>query len=100
MTRVEAGAQGEHKLARGYRPVMTASAHDIADPSLRRAIADYLDHERAYVAEVADELQSATPFKHGAEEDWRCERIRPARVDYSRFFRNPRRPDKKIENGQ
>jgi predicted N-acyltransferase len=69
LTRVEAGAQGEHKLARGYRPVMTASAHDIADPSLRRAIADYLDHERAYVAEVADELQSATPFKHGAEED-------------------------------
>jgi len=67
--RVEAGAQGEHKLARGYRPVITASTHDIADPALRRAIAAYLRQERAYVTEVADELQSATPFKHVAEED-------------------------------
>ena len=39
LDRVEAGAQGEHKLARGYRPVITSSAHDIADPSLRRAVA-------------------------------------------------------------
>ena len=45
--RVEAGAQGEHKLARGYRPVTTHSAHDIADPALRRAIAAYLDRERS-----------------------------------------------------
>jgi predicted N-acyltransferase len=69
LARVEAGAQGEHKLARGYRPVITASAHDIADPALRRAIAAYLRQERAYVAEVAGELQSATPFRQGAEED-------------------------------
>ena len=42
LKRVEAGAQGEHKLARGYRPVLMHSAHDIADPALRRAVADYL----------------------------------------------------------
>jgi uncharacterized protein len=50
LKRVEAGAQGEHKLARGYMPVTTYSAHHIADPALRRAIADYLKRERAYVA--------------------------------------------------
>ncbi len=47
---VEAGAQGEHKIARGYLPQTTYSAHYIADPGLRRAIADYLRRERAYVA--------------------------------------------------
>ena len=47
--RVEAGAQGEHKLSRGYMPTTTYSAHFIADPALRRAIADYLVRERAYV---------------------------------------------------
>ena len=49
---VEAGAQGEHKIARGYLPQTTYSAHYIADPDLRRAIADYLKRERAYVAEA------------------------------------------------
>ncbi|MBS7541444.1 GNAT family N-acetyltransferase, partial [Ancylobacter lacus] len=47
---VEAGAQGEHKLARGYLPVTTRSAHWIADPGLRQAVADYLQRERVYVA--------------------------------------------------
>ncbi len=64
LDRVEAGAQGEHKLARGYRPVITSSAHDIADPSLRRAVQDYLDQERLYVSEAAEELAEATPFRH------------------------------------
>jgi predicted N-acyltransferase len=68
LDRVEAGAQGEHKLARGYRPVITSSAHDIADPSLRRAVQDYLEQERLYVAEAADELSSATPFRHREED--------------------------------
>jgi uncharacterized protein len=68
LVRVEAGAQGEHKIARGYRPVITTSAHDIADPSLRRAIDSYLERERAYVKEAADELSSATPFRR-MEED-------------------------------
>lgn len=68
LDRVEAGAQGEHKLARGYRPVITTSAHDIADPSLRRAVQSYLEQERLYVSEAAEELASATPFRHRDEE--------------------------------
>ena len=66
LARVEAGAQGEHKLARGYRPVTTYSAHDIADPGLRRAIADYLMRERGYVEAVVEELEEALPFRKGA----------------------------------
>ena len=64
---VEAGAQGEHKIARGYLPQTTYSAHYIADPDLRRAISDYLRHERAYVAEAARELTDAGPFRKTAE---------------------------------
>ncbi|MES1155906.1 MAG: GNAT family N-acetyltransferase, partial [Pseudorhodoplanes sp.] len=60
---VEAGAQGEHKLARGYVPVTTRSAHFIADPALRRAIADYLKRERAYVEAAGEELAAFTPFR-------------------------------------
>jgi uncharacterized protein len=70
LKRVEAGAQGEHKLSRGYVPVTTYSAHYIADPALRRAIADYLKRERAYVAAANEELSEATPFRKDlAEED-------------------------------
>ncbi|THD67241.1 MAG: N-acetyltransferase [Bradyrhizobium sp.] len=65
---VEAGAQGEHKIARGYLPQTTYSAHCIADPSLRRAIDDYLRRERAYVAEAARELTEAGPFRKNADE--------------------------------
>ena len=63
LARVEAGAQGEHKLARGYMPVTTYSAHYIADPALRRAIADYLKRERAYVAAAGAELAALGPFR-------------------------------------
>jgi predicted N-acyltransferase len=48
--------------------VITASAHDIADPSLRRAVQDYLDQERLYISEAADELSEATPFRHRDED--------------------------------
>jgi predicted N-acyltransferase len=65
---VEAGAQGEHKIARGYLPQTTYSAHYIADPDLRRAISDYLRHERAFVAEASRELTEAGPFRKTAEE--------------------------------
>jgi uncharacterized protein len=65
---VEAGAQGEHKIARGYLPQTTYSAHYIADPALRRAIADYLRRERAYVAEAARELSEAAPFRKDGDE--------------------------------
>jgi hypothetical protein len=60
---VEAGAQGEHKISRGYMPTTTYSAHYIADPGLRRAIADYLVRERAYVAAVGDELAATAPYR-------------------------------------
>jgi uncharacterized protein len=64
---VEAGAQGEHKIARGYLPQTTYSAHFIADPDLRRAIDEYLRRERAYVAEAARELTEAGPFRKVAD---------------------------------
>jgi uncharacterized protein len=63
LARVEAGAQGEHKIARGYMPATTYSAHYIADPALRRAIADYLARERAYVAAVGAELAATGPYR-------------------------------------
>lgn len=63
LARVEAGAQGEHKLARGYMPVTTYSAHYIASPALRRAIADYLVRERAHVDAFGEELAAAAPFR-------------------------------------
>ncbi len=63
LKRVEAGAQGEHKLARGYLPVTTYSAHFIADPGLRRAVADFLTRERDFVAEANEELTEAGPFR-------------------------------------
>ncbi|MGK6322557.1 GNAT family N-acetyltransferase [Sphingomonas sp. DT-51] len=62
---VEAGAQGEHKLARGYAPVRTWSAHYIPDPSFRRAVADFLVRERAAVAQEQEFLGELTPFRRG-----------------------------------
>jgi uncharacterized protein len=69
LPRVEAGAQGEHKIARGYMPVTTYSAHYIADPALRRGIAEYLQRERAYVAAVGVELAATGPFRRDAAVD-------------------------------
>lgn len=63
VARVEAGAQGMHKLQRGYEPVLTHSAHLIADPGLRRAVADYLRRERRHVRSELDELRELLPFK-------------------------------------
>jgi predicted N-acyltransferase len=63
LSRVEAGAQGEHKVSRGYLPTTTYSAHYIVDPALRRAIEDFLKHERAYVAAAGAELAEAAPFR-------------------------------------
>jgi predicted N-acyltransferase len=69
LQRVEAGAQGEHKLARGYRPVLTHSGHAFADPSFRRAVASYLERERAAVDMGTEQLADATPFRHTDEAD-------------------------------
>lgn len=63
LTYVEAGAQGEHKLARGYRPTTTYSAHWIANPSFRRAVADFLDYERKNVAQESAMLSDFMPFR-------------------------------------
>jgi uncharacterized protein len=65
LARVEAGAQGEHKLARGYTPVPTYSAHFIADPGFRRAIADFLEREGAAVEREMEFLGEMAPFKRG-----------------------------------
>ncbi|ESX98190.1 GNAT family N-acetyltransferase [Mesorhizobium sp. LNJC405B00] len=65
---VEAGAQGEHKLARGYRPVTMHSAHYIAHPGLRNAVADYLRRERREVERMGEILEEHTPFRKDLEE--------------------------------
>ncbi len=68
---VEAGAQGEHKIARGYLPQTTYSAHYIADPGLRKAVRDYLVRERQYVAEASRELTEAGPFRKSDQDQKR-----------------------------
>jgi predicted N-acyltransferase len=60
---VQAGAQGEHKLGRGYQPVITASVHFIADPGFRRAVAEFLEQERAAVAQEVEWLREALPYR-------------------------------------
>jgi hypothetical protein len=67
LARVEAGAQGEHKLARGYQPTPTWSAHHIPDPRFRRAVADYLEAERGAVAEDIAALDELGPFRRGGD---------------------------------
>ncbi|NIJ33052.1 GNAT family N-acetyltransferase [Sphingomonas oligoaromativorans] len=63
LQRVEAGAQGEHKLARGYRPVPTWSAHFIPHPGFRRAVADFLTQERRAMEEEIELLDQMAPFR-------------------------------------
>ncbi|ALC14499.1 GNAT family N-acetyltransferase [Sphingopyxis sp. 113P3] len=63
LRRVEAGAQGGHKLARGYGPVATWSAHFIADPGFRRAVAEFLERERAAEEQELEWLEGHMPFR-------------------------------------
>jgi predicted N-acyltransferase len=63
LARVEAGAQGEHKLARGYLPVETYSAHWIADPGLRRAVERFLVQEREMVCRTNADLTGLAPYR-------------------------------------
>jgi len=65
---VQAGAQGEHKLARGYEPVVTRSAHFIADAGFRAAVADFVDREREAVRQEIDWLREALPYRSSASE--------------------------------
>jgi predicted N-acyltransferase len=61
----EGGAQGEHKLARGFMPVTTYSAHWVAHPEFRAAIAHFLQRESGGIAEYMDELNEHAPYKNG-----------------------------------
>ncbi len=65
LPRVEAGAQGEHKLARGYEPVVTHSAHWLSHPGLMQGVENYLEQERAAIEHEVDILAKHTPFKKG-----------------------------------
>ena len=63
---VQAGAQGEHKLARGYEPVITRSAHFLPDPGFRRAVADFLDREEEMIAAELNWCREALPYRSSA----------------------------------
>jgi predicted N-acyltransferase len=67
--RVEAGAQGEHKLMRGYEPVHTCSAHAFVDPALHAAVADYLKSETAAVEAGIESARAALPFRRLSSDD-------------------------------
>ena len=69
LSRVEAGAQGEHKLARGYMPVTTHSLHWIRDESFSAAVADYLEREAEAIGQEIEILTSYGPFKRTGQED-------------------------------
>jgi hypothetical protein len=69
LSRVEAGAQGEHKLARGYLPTPVHSLHYIADPAFREAVSRYLDQERRAVDEEIEVLTAYGPFRRVSSED-------------------------------
>lgn len=67
LTRVEAGAQGEHKIQRGYLPVATHSAHWIRDPGLRRVLAPHLEQERRAVQHEMAALAEFSPYRRDGE---------------------------------
>ncbi len=68
LQRVEAGAQGEHKLARGYLPSPIHSLHYIADPGFRRAVSNYLDEERGHMQGLIAALDQHSPFRQSQAE--------------------------------
>lgn len=65
LSRVEAGAQGEHKIQRGYLPTFTHSAHAILDPGLRQAVGAFVEEERTAMQAEATELETLSPYRHG-----------------------------------
>jgi predicted N-acyltransferase len=67
LPRVEAGAQGEHKIQRGYLPKPTFSAHWIAHAGLRRAVAGFLEQERVEKQAQMEELEAFSPFRREGE---------------------------------
>ena len=75
LRRIEAGAQGEHMLARGYRPALTYSAHEFADARLAKAIADYLEHERIAVDRTIAYYEGHAPFRRAEDDATAAERL-------------------------
>lgn len=67
LAKVEAGAQGEHKIQRGYLPVETHSAHWISDAHFRAAVADYLERERRVMQHEIAELMTLSPYRQANE---------------------------------
>lgn len=68
LKRVEAGAQGGHKLARGYRPALTYSAHAFVHPGLQRAAEEFLKRERREISHAREELNAEAPFRQEDQE--------------------------------
>ena len=68
LSSVEAGAQGEHKISRGYEPVITRSAHFISDRAFRQAVSDFLDTERAAIASEIEWLRRELPYSSSSSE--------------------------------
>ena len=64
---VQAGAQGEHKLARGYEPIITRSAHYLPNPGFRRAVSDFVAREREAIALEMQWAKEALPYKSSPE---------------------------------
>jgi predicted N-acyltransferase len=69
LSSVQAGAQGEHKLSRGYEPVITRSAHFIADPGFRSAVSDFVEQERDSVAIEAEWLRQHLPYRSSSSSE-------------------------------
>jgi predicted N-acyltransferase len=63
LRRFDAGAQGEHKLIRGFEPVLTRSWHQLGHPGLRAAVDDFLAEERAGIRAYAEEARAALPYR-------------------------------------
>ncbi|MEM7619134.1 MAG: GNAT family N-acetyltransferase [Pseudomonadota bacterium] len=74
LSRVEAGAQGAHKLARGYVPTLTYSTHYITNPELRHVIARYLEHEKDHIAFENNILSTHTPYAQKPDVSTTCQR--------------------------
>lgn len=68
LSSVQAGAQGEHKLARGYEPVITRSAHFIVDPGFRRAVETFLEGERHAIQSEIDWMRESLPYRSSSSE--------------------------------
>jgi predicted N-acyltransferase len=68
LSRFEPGTQGEHKVSRGFVPTLTHSAHFIAEPRFRAAIADYLEREREAIDRYASDIALHVPYRQNSLE--------------------------------